>query len=181
MTKNGQARARLEPQSLRRADEFVAAVRRSRRLHGKFATPPATPEAYRRYVEQAQDGRRACFFVVNADDDTLAGVMNIGEIVRGAFQSAFVGYYAFVPNAGKGYMRAGLQLVLDYAFAELALHRIEANIQPDNVKSSRLVSGLGFRREGLSPKYLKVAGRWRDHERWAILGEEWARFRRGLV
>lgn len=95
------------------------------------------------------------------------------EIVRGAFQGAYLGYYMFVPYAQKGYMHEGLSLVLTRAFRELALHRLEANIQPDNVASLRLVRGLGFRREGLSPRYLKIGGRWRDHERWALLAEEW--------
>ncbi len=61
------------------------------------------------------------------------------------------------------------------AFGELGLHRLEANIQPDNAASIALVRKPGFRLEGYSPRYLKIAGRWRDHERWAILAEEWRR------
>ena len=95
------------------------------------------------------------------------------EIVRGDFQGAYIGYYLFVPHTGKGYMLEGLRLVLERAFRELALHRVEANIQPGNVRSLRLVKRLGFRREGFSPRYLKIGGRWRDHERWALLVEEW--------
>lgn len=162
---------------MKRMDEFLEAVRRSRTLHEKLATPPSTAESFRYYIEQTRDDRRACFFVVNDTTDMLAGVINIGEIVHGAFQSAYLGYYALVPNAGRGCMRAGLARLLDYAFEELKLHRLEANIQPHNVRSSGLVRSLGFRLEGLSPKYLKIAGSWRDHERWAILGEEWERFR----
>lgn len=59
------------------------------------------------------------------------------------------------------------------AFGELDLHRLEANIQPDNERSIRLVVRLGCRREGYSPRYVKVAGKWRDHERWALLAEDW--------
>jgi ribosomal-protein-alanine N-acetyltransferase len=69
-------------------------------------------------------------------------------------------------------MREGLQLVLRHAFGPLGLHRLEANIQPENAPSIALVAGAGFHLEGLSPRYLKIAGRWRDHERWAILAEE---------
>ena len=107
--------------------------------------------------------------------DELVGVINLNEIVRGPLQSAYLGYYAFAPHAGHGYMREGLTLVLRWAFGELRLHRVEANIQPLNDASLTLVRRLGFRREGLSPRYLKIAGRWRDHERWALLAEEWRR------
>jgi ribosomal-protein-alanine N-acetyltransferase len=69
-------------------------------------------------------------------------------------------------------MKEGLRLVLRYAFRELKLHRLEANIQPDNIPSLALVKSCGFRKEGLSPRYLKINGEWRDHERWAILADE---------
>jgi RimJ/RimL family protein N-acetyltransferase len=102
----------------------------------------------------------------------LCGVINLSEIVRGSFESAYLGYYALAPHAGKGFMSAGLELVLDRAFGELGLHRLEANIQPKNQRSIELVRRAGFRCEGLSRRYLKIAGRWRDHERWAITLED---------
>jgi ribosomal-protein-alanine N-acetyltransferase len=96
-----------------------------------------------------------------------------GEIVGGVFRSGYLGYYAFVPHAGHGLLREGLALVITEAFRRRRLHRLEANIQPANRRSVRLVRGLGFRREGFSPRYLEIFGRWRDHERWAILTEAW--------
>ncbi len=75
-------------------------------------------------------------------------------------------------------MREGIGLVLRHAFGTLGLHRLEANIQPDNARSLTLVEEAGFRLEGYSPRYLKINGRWRDHERWAILAED-VRRRRG--
>jgi ribosomal-protein-alanine N-acetyltransferase len=99
-------------------------------------------------------------------------VINVNEIVRGAFRSAYLGYYAFLPHVGHGYMSEALALALRWAFGALRLHRVEANIQLGNSASRALVRRLGFRREGFSPRYLKVAGRWRDHERWALLAED---------
>jgi ribosomal-protein-alanine N-acetyltransferase len=108
--------------------------------------------------------------------------VNLSQIVRRGFQNAYVGYWIGAPYARQGFMTEGLALVINDAFRRLRLHRLEANIQPENIPSRRLVQRLGFRQEGLSPKYLKVGGRWRDHERWAILSEEWqARGRRAAA
>ena len=95
-------------------------------------------------------------------------------------RSAYLGYFALEPYAGQGYMGEGLRLVLRHAFGPLGLHRLEANIQPGNAASIGLVKAAGFRREGLSPRYLKIAGRWRDHERWAILAEDLRGRERGV-
>ena len=90
-------------------------------------------------------------------------------VVRGVFRSGYLGYYAVAGFERQGSMRAGLVQVVRHAFKSLELHRLEANIQPDNLASLALVQSCGFSKEGYSPKYLKVGGRWRDHERWAIL------------
>lgn len=170
----------LQKPSLRHADAFLQSVRRSRKLHTGFVCPPADLDGYRRYVNALRSERRESFLVVVEGTDKLVGVVNVNEIVRGAFQSAYLGYYAFTPHAGHGLMRQGMHKVISYCFGELKLHRVEANIQPDNKRSISLVTGLGFRNEGFSPRYLKVCGRWRDHERWALLSEDWRR-RGGLA
>jgi ribosomal-protein-alanine N-acetyltransferase len=105
----------------------------------------------------------------------LTGVVNVSEVVRGPFRSAYLGYFAFAPHQGCGYMSAGLAAVVKEAFRVLKLHRLEANIQPGNTASIALVKRLGFRKEGYSERYLKIGGRWRDHERWAITVERWKR------
>ncbi|GEM_PF-1899922 len=124
---------------------FLEAVARSRKLHGRFADPPATPDAYRASIARERDERYALRLVVDAATGELAGVVNANEIVRGSAQSAFLGYYAFAPFAGTGRMEAGLRAMLREAFGPLGLHRLEANIQPENVRSIALVKRIGFR------------------------------------
>ena len=168
------SRVRLERPSARRRDEFLALERKSRELHRPWVSAPASPKAYANYLRQSRRRSSACFFICR-EDRTLAAVVNVSEIVGGSFQSAYLGFYAFVPSAGHGYVREGLGRVLDLMFRGVGLHRMEANIQPANQRSITLVQRLGFRLEGFSPCYLKIGGRWRDHERWAILSDEWRR------
>jgi ribosomal-protein-alanine N-acetyltransferase len=106
-------------------------------------------------------------------DKRIVGAINLSQIFLGPFRSAYLGYYIGAAFAGQGYMTAGLQLMLEYSFRQLKLHRLEANVQPHNVASIALVKRAGFTREGYSRRYLKIGGRWRDHERWAILIEDW--------
>jgi [ribosomal protein S5]-alanine N-acetyltransferase len=164
----------LEKPSRHRREEFLAAAVRSRALHGHWASPPKTVAAFNVYLKRIQAPAHVGFWV-RTENNELAGVININEIVRGVFLSGCLGYYAFVPHNGHGYMTEGLRAVVARAFRVLRLHRLEANIQPDNEVSRRLVQRLGFRQEGFSPRYLKLAGRWRDHERWAITAEDWRR------
>ena len=164
---------RLEKPSLKRKREFLAAVNRSRAFLWRWATPPVTSRAFRAYVRRLSTSTHKGHFVVLRSSGELVGVINLNEIVRGSFQAAYLGCYVFFPHVGRGYMSEGLTLVLRRAFGELHLHRVEANIQPENESSLAVFRRLGFRREGYSPRYLKVAGRWRDHERWALLAEEW--------
>jgi ribosomal-protein-alanine N-acetyltransferase len=167
------ARVRLERPSARREREFLQAALRSRALHRGYVVTAATPSEYRRYLRAARRANQESFFVVDVQSNELAGVININEIVRHAELSGRLGYYAFVPHAGTGLMGEGLRLVVERAFGELGLHRLEANIQPRNRRSSALVAGLGFRCEGNARGFLKIGNRWRDHERWALLKEDW--------
>jgi len=146
---------------------FLAAVRRSRSLHRPWVAPPSTPKAFARYVERAASEAHRGFLIVHRETGDLVGVINLNNVIRGAFQCAFLGYYGFLPYTRRGLMYEGMQLVLRHAFRKLKLHRLEANIQPGNRASRALVQKCGFVREGFSPRYLKVLGRWKDHERWA--------------
>ena len=165
-------RVTIRPPTLRDWRAFQAAVRRSRALHCSWVSPPDTRKKFEAYVTRTKSDSHRGFLVVLRRSGEIVGVINLGNIIRGLLQGAYVGYYAFAPHAGKGLMREGMQLVLKHAFQKLRLHRLEANIQPKNHASLRLVRSCGFEREGFSRRYLKVAGRWRDHERWAILAED---------
>ena len=166
------ARVRLERPTVGAASEFLAAVRRSRALHAPWVAAPTSEAAYRAYVRRARTANHVGYLIRLRGMRELVGVAGVSEIVRGSFRSAYLGYYAFTPYEGQGLMREGLSLVIRQAFGRLRLHRLEANIQPGNRASRRLVRALGFRREGFSPRYLKIRGRWRDHERWALLADE---------
>jgi ribosomal-protein-alanine N-acetyltransferase len=168
-------RVHLEQPSSRREREFLDAVLRSRALHRGFVAAPATPVEYRHYLRRSRRDSQESFLIVEAASDALAGVVNINDIVRHYEQSGRLGYYAFLPWAGTGLMYSGLRLVVGRAFRELGLHRLEANVQRSNRRSIALVEGLGFKREGTARGYLKIGNRWRDHERWALLKEDWRR------
>lgn len=169
--------------------EFTAAVGRSRRLHQPWVSAPATPAAFANYlarmvapsaedldaqVQAVREGRWAhCPLLVKrrggADSGALVGVINLSNAVRGVFLSAYLGYYAFEGQQGQGLMREALHGAVRLAFGPMGLHRLEANIQPTNLASLALVARCGFVKEGYSPRYLKIGGRWRDHERWAVV------------
>lgn len=154
------------------APELFEAIVRSATLHAPWVTPPATVEELREGLSRPRSVRLA--YGIRESAGQLAGVVNVSEIVRGAFESAFLGYYALVPHAGRGYIRAGLVQVIQLAFTEQGLHRLEVNIQPENTRSAALVRSLGFRPEGHSPRYLKIGGAWRDHDRFALTIEDWS-------
>ncbi len=158
-----------------RADqrEFVTLMRFSRSFHRPWATAPTDEGRFAAYLADARRPDFEAMIVCRSEDDAIVGFFNLSQIARGYLQSAYLGYAVGKPFAGQGYMRAGIELVLRHAFVTLRLHRVEANIQPANHTSIALASSAGFRREGFSPRYLKIGGRWRDHERWAILAEDW--------
>ena len=148
-------------------------------MHRSWINPKAaTRKAFTDYLKRFASGAHHGFLVIHRETGDLVGAINLNDVVRGGFQSASLGYYAFAPYAGQGLMREGLRLVLRHAFQQLKLHRVEANIQPGNRASIALVKKCGFVREGFSRRFVKVCGRWKDHERWALLAEDFASCRR---
>jgi ribosomal-protein-alanine N-acetyltransferase len=167
--------ARVGLRVLERSDReaFLGLARESRELHRPWTYPPERSDQFDDLFARSRRDDFACLVsVLTADERDITGVFTISQIVRGAFQTAYLGYYAHQRHANQGLMREAMEQVLDHAFGPLALHRLEANIQPGNQPSIALARGAGFRLEGFSPRYLLIGGQWRDHERYAITADE---------
>ncbi len=133
-------------------------------------SPAAYGVALRAYRREARYGRCLPFGVVL--DGDLVGQVTVHNIVRGALQSGAVGYWVSEHVAGQGVMATALALVVDHCFGQVGLHRVQADIRPENVPSRRLVEKLGFREEGRHPRLLHIDGAWRDHLSFAVTVEE---------
>lgn len=165
--------------------EAYIALRRESREH--LARWEPRPEAgfdafgedfFRRELSQANTEQNQRLVVCRRDGGDIVGRIGLSMIIRGPLQSCFTGYWTGARFAGRGYMGEGIGLALRHAFNGLGLNRVEANIQPHNEPSRAVVRRNGFRLEGFSPRYLKINGRWADHERWAIDAKAWREFRR---
>jgi len=152
--------------------EFTDNIIRSRNFHQPWIVNSASPTFFASYLLRFEHNSKGHLVCDNATG-VMLGVININDIMKGALQCGFLGFYAFIQHAGQGYMSEGLQLVLERGFNQLNLHRLEANIQPRNMASRNFVKRHGFKQEGFSRRYLKIAGKWKDHERWALLKDEW--------
>ncbi len=159
---------------LRDETDFLSAARKSRELHQDWVEVPRTARAFRRYASEMRTADDVAFLVRRCDTGELAGVVELQDIFMGNFCNAYVIYYAFAGHVRQGLMTEALKAVIPIAFGKLRLHRLEANIQPLNRSSRRLAKACGFRKEGLSPQFLKKGGEWRDHERWALLSTDYS-------
>jgi len=177
------ARVFLRRPTARDRDAYLGLRRRSAAFLRSWEPAPSRGtteiERFSAWLQSGRGERHEKLLVCRLDDGIILGAVNVNEIVRGPAQSAFLGYWIGAPYARQGYMTEALQLALRHAFTTLGLHRVEANIIPINRASIALVKRAGFRREGYSVGYLKIAGRWSDHQRWALLAEDWRNFQRG--
>jgi [ribosomal protein S5]-alanine N-acetyltransferase len=153
-------------------EEFLRLAAESRELHRPWTYPPERADQFEELFARSRRDDCVCLLGCLRDGGDIAGVLIISQMVRGAFQSAYLGYYAHQRHSGRGYMREAMAQTVDHAFGRLALHRLEANIQPANRASIALARSAGFRLEGFSPRYLLIGGQWRDHERYAITAED---------
>ncbi|MGK5630054.1 GNAT family N-acetyltransferase [Streptomyces sp. URMC 123] len=165
---------RVALRRVRRQDhaELTALAQESAEMHRRWlGARENTVEAFESHLERCARPTHEGLVICLRDTGAIVGSVNINNIVRGALQSGTLGYASYASTAGHGYMTEGLRLVIELAFDQLELHRLEANIQPDNLPSLNLVKRLGFRREGYSTAFQHINGAWRDHERWAITAE----------
>jgi ribosomal-protein-alanine N-acetyltransferase len=161
---------------LKASDEknFMANIRRSRELHRSWVQVPTSAKAFQRYVQEMNTADDQAYVAIRTDTQEMVGVVELQDIFRGDFQNAYLIYYGFVGQLKQGLMRQAVKLVIAQAFGSLKLHRLEANIQPDNLSSIALIKSCGFEKEGLSRQFLRKNGEWRDHERWALLNDRYA-------
>lgn len=106
-------------------------------------------------------------------DGAFCGEINLNNVVRGAFQSAYVGYWIDEARAGRSYMSEAVAVVTKFAFEDLHLHRLEIDIIPRNTNSRRVMEKLRYREEGVAERFLEINGVWEDHVRYGITVEEW--------
>ncbi|PLW66399.1 GNAT family N-acetyltransferase [Streptomyces sp. SCUT-3] len=174
MADDGRMRVHIRPPAPGDAAVYADAVTRSAGHTGPWnpVEPHGLPDLLRR-----QGSALRTFLIWNDEDGGLVGKVNVANIVRARFRNAALGYDSYLPYAGTGRMTEGLRLVVDRCFADLpgglGLHRLEINVQPDNVRSVAMARRLGFRHEGFSPRMLYINDAWRDHERFALTAEEW--------
>ncbi len=135
--------------------------------------PKTSREGFEKYVAQSERAENEFFLICLNENGAIAGTSNLSQIFMGNFRSAYLGYLLGEALMGKGFMSEAVGLTLSFAFKTLKLHRVEANVQPENTASINVLKRAGFSNEGFSPKYLKINGRWRDHGRWAIIVDDW--------
>lgn len=155
-------------------DALIGLYRASREHFRGLASSDYSRERFESMMLDSAKDSNEFFLVCRTDDNAIIGTLNLSQIFRKGFQNAYLGYQLFAGYTGNGYMTDAVRLALRHSFTDLALHRIEANVQPTNKASINVLVRKGFSKEGFSRRYLKINGRWRDHERWAILKEDWA-------
>lgn len=167
------AKVLIRAPEIKDCNEFIELARKSVRFHRGLANPPKQKQKFVEYIDRCSQPDFEGMLICRIEDNRVTGAINLSQIFRAGFQNAYMGYFIGEPFAGKGYMKEALQLMLRHTFKCLKLHRIEANIQPKNIASIALVKRSGFTLEGYSRRYLKIGGKWQDHERWAIISEDW--------
>lgn len=143
----------------------------SPKREGDFYTLKKQREYLKRDLKDIENGNKIKLWLYLKDTSKIIGLTNFSSIIRGGFQSCFLGYSLDKDEINKGYMTEALDKGIDYMLNQQGLHRIEANIMPRNKRSLRVAEKLGFKNEGLALKYLKINGVWEDHLHMVLLNE----------
>jgi ribosomal-protein-alanine N-acetyltransferase len=169
----GPASPRVAVQRVRRADapELIALNRENAGYHAPWEKSFTDQAGFDAWFVRSVTGATVLLIAREVATNDVVGVINVNDIVMGAFRSAYLGYWGYAHTGRRGLMTEALRLAVRIAFDELGLHRVEANIQPGNARSIALAERAGFTKEGFSPLYLFLDGAWRDHERWALLAD----------
>lgn len=150
---------------------FVSLARMSLPFHRPWIKLPTDSNAFEQYVSRFDN--EVSFGFVVCKDESIVAFINLTGIEREPYQRGRLGYGVFEQYANMGYMSFGLKKVVRLSFEKLGLHRLEADIQPSNELSRRLVQRNGFTCEGISRRFIHIDGKWMDHERWALTVDEW--------
>jgi ribosomal-protein-alanine N-acetyltransferase len=126
----------------------------------------------RQYHRELRDDHGYAYLIFSDSECHLLGGLNLSNVRRGAAQAASLGYWLGAPFTGRGLMTDAVRAAMRYAFGTLRLHRIEAACLPSNAASQRVLEKVGFRREGLARRYLKINGQWQDHDLFALLPDD---------
>jgi ribosomal-protein-alanine N-acetyltransferase len=162
----------IKPATRSDAAELIRANIDSRAYHAPWAEPFTDVEGFEAWLGELFTGAHVGLIARDLRSGSIVGVVNLSQIFRKGFQNAYLGYYGMAAFARQGLMTEAVRLAVYYAFDEIGLHRLEANIQPTNLASIALIRRVGFRKEGFSPRYLRINDVWCDHERWALLTDE---------
>jgi len=154
-------------------DEFIALNQASRKFHHGLVNPPLDGESFEKFLARNESETNESFVACRNADNAIVGSITLSQIFRGNFCNAYLGYFVGAQFGGKGLMTEAIKLILRHAFVNLKLHRIEANVQPVNLASIAVLRKNGFIKEGFSRRYLKINKKWRDHERWALIADDW--------
>jgi len=126
----------------------------------------------RRYYRDTREDEAYPFFIFRSRGDVLVGGLTVSNVRRGVTQSCSLGYWVGKSYSRQGLMTAAVATVVGHIFDTLRLHRIEAACLPDNAASIRLLEKVGFSREGIARRYLRINGAWRDHLLFALLEDD---------
>ena len=162
--------------------EILSELRRSNRAHLE-PWEPVRPDSFFTIAGQAlsiaaglaewKAGARYAFMICDAEaGDRPVGNVTVANVVRGAWRSATLGYWIAEADCGRGHATTATRLAVAFAFTHAGLHRVQAAVLPRNTASARVLTKAGFRREGHALRYLEIAGRWEDHDLYAVTAED---------